>query len=150
MPQLLRRPTRTRLVPAGEDFAFPWARPLLSEFFDIGRDALFETYVPIDMIRTADAVTVVASVPGIDSDQIEVTVDRGVLTIAGKVAHAAEDENDSYIVRERRVGSFERAVRLPRGLDASTATSNYANGELTVRVPLVEDHKPQRIKVSQG
>ena len=150
MPQLLRRPTRSRLAPAGADFGFPWARPLLSEFFDIGREVVFETYVPIDMTRTEDAITVVASVPGIDSDRIDVTLDRGLLTIAGTADGTAAEESDSYIVRERRIGSFERSVRLPRGVDAAAATSNYANGELTVRIPLVDDHKPQRIKVSKN
>ena len=150
MPQLLRRPTRSRLAPAGTDFGFPWARPLLSEFFDIGREVVFDTYVPIDMTRTDDAITVVASVPGIDSDRIDVTLDRGLLTIAGTADGTAAEESDTYIVRERRIGSFERSVRLPRGVDAAAATSNYANGELTVRVPLVEDHKPQRIKVSKN
>ena len=150
MPQLLRRPTRSRLAPAGADFGFPWARPLLSEFFDIGREVVFDTYVPIDMTRTDDAITVVASVPGIDSDRIDVTLDRGLLTIAGTADGTAAEESDTYIVRERRIGSFERSVRLPRGVDAAAATSNYANGELTVRVPLVEDHKPQRIKVSKN
>ncbi len=150
MPQLLRRPTRSRLAPAGADFGFPWARPLLSEFFDIGREVVFETYVPIDMTRTEDAITVVASVPGIDSDRIDVTLDRGLLTIAGTADGTAAEESDSYIVRERRIGSFERSVRLPRGVDAAAATSNYANGELTVRIPLIEDHKPQRIKVSKN
>lgn len=150
MPQLLRRPSRSRLAPASADFGFPWARPLISEFFDIGRDVLLETYVPIDMTRTDDAITVVASVPGIDPDRIDVTLDRGVLTIAGTATGPAADESDSYIVRERRIGSFERSVRLPRGVDAGAATSNYANGELTVQVPLVEDHKPQRIKVSKN
>ena len=149
MPQLLRRPARARLTPAGADFGFPWARPLLSEFFDIGREVLFETYVPIDMTRTDEAITVVASVPGIDPDQIEVTLDRGVLTIAGKASGAAVEEDDSFIVRERRIGSFERSVRLPRGVDAGAASSSYANGELTVQVPLVEDHKPQRIKIAR-
>lgn len=150
MPQLLRRPSRSRLAPASADFGFPWARPLLSEFFDIGRDVLLETYVPIDMTRTDESITVVASVPGIDPDRIDVTLDRGVLTIAGTATGPAADESDSYIVRERRIGSFERSVRLPRGVDAGAATSNYANGELTVQVPLVEDHKPQRIKVSKN
>lgn len=150
MPQLLRRPTRSRLAPAGADFGFPWARPLLSEFFDVGREVLFETYVPIDMTRTDEAITVVASVPGFDPDRIEVTLDRGVLTIAGTASDSAAEERDAYIVRERRIGSFERSVRLPRGVDAGSATSSYANGELTVQVPLVEDHKPQRIKISKN
>jgi HSP20 family protein len=150
MPQLLRRSSRNRLAPASADFGFPWARPLLSEFFDIGRDVLFETYVPIDMTRTDDAITVVASIPGIDPDQIDVTLDRGVLTISGTSTGKAAEEGDSYIVRERRIGSFERSLRLPRGVDAGAATSNYANGELTVQIPLVEDHKPQRIQISKG
>ena len=150
MPQLLRRPTRTRLGPTGQDLAFPWARPLLSEFFDVGRQMHYETDVPIDMIRSQDSVTVVASVPGIDPAAIDVVVDRGVLTIAGKPADSGEYEGDAYIVRERRVSSFDRSIRLPRGVDAGAASSQYANGELTVRIPLIEDHKPQRIKVAQG
>lgn len=149
MPQLIRRPSRNRLAPASADFGFPWARPLLGEFFDLGREMLVESYVPIDMARTDEAVTVVASVPGIDPDGIEVTVDRGVLTIAGASADSETNGGD-YIVRERRIGSFERSLRLPRGVDPSAASSSYANGEITVRIPLVDDHKPQRIKVSKN
>ncbi len=148
MPQLVHRPVRSRFTRPAADLGFPWARPLLAELFDWDRESLTTSWVPIDMKRTPHAVIVTASVPGIDPDNIELTVDRGMLTIAGRSAEEESNENDSYVLQERRIGSFERSIRLPRGIESSQASSDYINGELVVTVPLVENHKPQRIKVN--
>ncbi len=149
MLQLLRQPARGRLARPGEDLTLPWGRPFFTDLLDFGRDWMPDNLVPIDMIRSDDAITVIASVPGVDPEQIEVSIDRGLLTIAGsrKGEDSGQEPNDGYVVRERRVASFERSIRLPRGVNGEDASSRYANGELTITIPLAHDHKPRRIEV---
>ena len=73
--------------------------------------------MPLDVVRHENDVTLRLDVPGIDREQIEVTVDRGILTISGK-RQEERAENDKFFVRERRMGTFTRRMRLPENLNA--------------------------------
>jgi hypothetical protein len=73
--------------------------------------------LPLDVVRHEGDVTLRLDVPGIDPEQLEVTVDRGVLTISGK-REEERTENDKFFVRERTMGTFTRRLRLPETLDA--------------------------------
>jgi len=100
--------------------------------------------MPLDVVRHENDVTLRLDVPGIDPDQLEVTVDRGILTISGK-RQEERTENDKFFVRERSMGTFTRRLRLPETLNADAAS--YANGVLEVRIPATEQAKPRKIEV---
>ena len=103
----------------------------------------------INMGVTNDAVEIYAFAPGIDLGKLEVSVDRGVLTIAGErpVERPAASENVSIYADERFEGSFRRAVSLPEDADTSRIEAKYRDGILRVVVPKRENAKPRRIEV---
>ena len=89
----------------------------------------------MDAIRREQEVELRFDLPGIDTDSIDVTVDRGVLTVSAKRAEEyAEDEKP--FVRERVMGSFTRRVRLSDSVDAEKISAAYDGGVLRVTVPL--------------
>ena len=101
--------------------------------------------IPLDVVRDGDEVQVRASVPGVRPDDISVTIEDGVLTITGETHSESADEDGTYLRRERRSGSFRRAVRLPDSVDAENARSSYENGVVTVALPKTEDRKARKL-----
>jgi HSP20 family protein len=102
--------------------------------------------MPLDIVRHENDVTLRLDVPGIDPEQLEVTVDRGILTVSGK-RQEERTENDKFFVRERTMGTFTRRLRLPETLNAEAVEASYANGVLEVRIPVLEQAKPRKIEV---
>ena len=84
--------------------------------------------VPVDVVREGDSIAVRASVPGVKPDEIDVTIDDGVLTIKGETTAEEEKKETNYLMRERRTGSFYRALRLPDTVDVDKANSHYEGG----------------------
>jgi HSP20 family protein len=103
----------------------------------------------INMGVTGDAVEIYAFAPGIDMGKLEVSVDRGVLSIAGERARdlPQESEKVSVYADERFSGSFRRAVSLPEDADSSRIEAKYRDGILRITVPKRESAKPRRIEV---
>ncbi len=104
--------------------------------------------LPVDVREDENAIEISASLPGVAKDDIEISVEHGVLTIQAKTADAGEAAGEGYVLRERRAGSFHRALRLSDRLDAAAATSSFTDGVLTVTVPKLEASKPKRIEVT--
>jgi HSP20 family protein len=102
--------------------------------------------LPLDVVRHENDVTLRLDVPGIDPEQLEVTVDRGILAISGK-RDEERTENDKFFVRERTMGTFTRRLRLPETLNADALEASYANGVLEVRIPVLEQAKPRKVEV---
>ncbi len=100
----------------------------------------------LDIVRHENDVTLRLDVPGIDPEQLEVTVDRGILTVSGK-REEERTENDKFFVRERTMGTFTRRLRLPETLNANAVEASYANGVLEVRIPVTEQAKPRKIEI---
>ena len=104
--------------------------------------------MPVDVREDENAIEISASLPGVAKDDIDISVEHGVLTIQAKTAEAGEAAGEGYVLRERRAGSFHRALRLSDRLDAAAATSSFNDGVLTVTVPKLEASKPKRIEVT--
>jgi HSP20 family protein len=104
--------------------------------------------MPMDGVRRADDVVLRFDLPGIDPETIEVTVDRGVLSVsARREEEFAEDER--VFVRERVMGAFTRRVYLSEHLDADAIEAAYDNGVLAVRIPVLERAKPRKVAIQQ-
>ncbi|MFA1542575.1 Hsp20/alpha crystallin family protein [Actinomadura monticuli] len=102
--------------------------------------------MPMDGIRRADDVVLRFDLPGVDPGSIEVTVDRGVLTVtARREEEFGEDER--VFVRERTMGAFTRRVYLSEHLDAEAIEAAYNNGVLAVRIPVLEKARPRKVAV---
>ena len=113
-----------------------------------------EWSIPLDIVQEEDKYVVRASLPGIAPENIEVSVDHGVLTIKGRTEAEAEAEDQpeghNYMVRERRSGSFVRSLRLPDTVNADEAKPNFDNGVLTITLPKVESKKAKHLPVTVG
>ena len=103
--------------------------------------------VPLDISREDDSLVVRASVPGIKPEDLEVTIEDGRMTIEGKTAVESDESQGGYAIRERRTGSFYRAIRLPETVDAEGAESVYENGVLTVTLPKQASRKARKVEV---
>jgi len=104
--------------------------------------------LPLDVTTSADELVVEAALPGIKPEDVEITVENGTLTIAGKTADERPAEDGSYLVQEIRRGSFSRSVTLPNGLEPDKATATFEHGVLTLRIPKAEQLKPRQIRIS--
>jgi HSP20 family protein len=103
--------------------------------------------LPIDVAEDADAYTIKASVPGINPEQIEITLNDNVLMIKGETSSESESKETNWHVRERRYGSFSRSVTLPTSVNADAVEATNENGVLTLRLPKTEAAKPKRIAI---
>ena len=101
----------------------------------------------MDAVRRDGEVELRFDLPGIDTESINVTVDRGVLTVSAKRAEEHTDAEKPFI-RERVMGSFARRIRLSDSVDAENISAGYEGGVLRVSVPLVEQAQPRKIEVS--
>ena len=103
--------------------------------------------VPLDVVREGDKIMVHASLPGVDPENIDVSVEDSVLTITATTNADVEREEGEYLMRERRTGSFHRALRLPDTVDTERIQPGYKNGVLTITIPKAESKKAKRLKV---
>ena len=111
--------------------------------------------LPLDVYADADQTVVLAAVPGVSPDQIEISVEKNTVTLAGKIPSAAEAEdakNATWYLRELAHGSFKRQLELPYEVDAQRAEATFEHGMLRLTLPKLESAKPRqiRIKVSGG
>jgi HSP20 family protein len=100
--------------------------------------------------RTDDAVEIYAFAPGIDPAKLEVSVDKGLLTITGERAAdlPAASEKVNVYASERFDGAFRRVISLPDDVDAARVDAKYRDGILRIVVPKLEKSKPRRIEVA--
>jgi HSP20 family protein len=103
--------------------------------------------LPMDTVRRDGEVVLRFDVPGVDQDKIDVTVDKGVLTVSA-TREESKTEGENPVVRERLFGSFTRRVRLSDNLDAEAIEASHHDGVLEVRIPVREEAKPRKITVS--
>lgn len=103
--------------------------------------------MPMDTIRRDGEVVLRFDVPGVPADKIDVTVDKGVLTVSATREESVA-EGDNPVARERLYGSFTRSVRLSDNLDAEAIEASHHDGTLEVRIPVREQAKPRKVAVS--
>lgn len=125
------------------------------------------TFPVINVGTTPDAIEVLALAPGVDPKTMQITVDKGVLVIAGERHSELSDEQEgtssagstssaqssaeqsvSVYTQERFDGSFRRVISLPDDIDASKVEAKYRDGLLRVRVGRQEASRPRRIEIS--
>ena len=102
---------------------------------------------PVDLSETDDAVVAKAALPGVNPDEVEVSVNEDLLTIKAEAKHEEKDERERYLHRELTYGAFSRTVQLPTSVDSEKATAEYEGGVLTVTLPKLEGQRARTIKV---
>ena len=145
---IVRRPS-----PLGE---FMTLRQAMDRFFDddVVRPLRWTSVadegpgLPLDVTTTPDELVVQASLPGIQPEDVEITVENGTLTITGKTAEGRSSGESSYLVQEIRRGTVSRSATLPNGLEPDKASATFEHGILTLRIPKAEQVKPRQIRIS--
>jgi HSP20 family protein len=104
----------------------------------------------LDVKESPDQYTVTASVPGVPSDDIDISVLGDTLRIRGQRKEDVEEtgEGGRWLLRERRFGAFERTVSLPTAVNSEQAQADFKDGVLTITLPKAEAAKPRSIPVS--
>lgn len=103
--------------------------------------------IAIDVTENEDAYAIKASVPGLNVEDIDITLEDNVLTLKGELQKEETAEGEQYHIRERRYGSFSRRVRFPVAVNSDSVEATYENGILTLNVPKAEEVKPRKIEV---
>ena len=104
----------------------------------------------LDISERKDAYLVTVELPGVEADDLEITMEDGLLTIQGE-RHFAHDSSEQQFHRvERRYGAFRRSITLPAQVQAELIEASFDNGVLQIVVPKAEEAKPKRIQVRPG
>ena len=104
----------------------------------------------LDISERKDAYLVTVELPGVEADDLEITMEDGLLTIQGE-RHFAHDSSEQQFHRiERRYGAFRRSITLPAQVQAEQIEASFDNGVLQIVVPKMEEATPKRIQVRPG
>ncbi|HUY62333.1 MAG TPA: Hsp20/alpha crystallin family protein [Candidatus Paceibacterota bacterium] len=107
----------------------------------------FSCDLSVDLYEEDATLVAKMNLPGITPDELDITVDGDILTVAGMREEEAETEEKDYYSKEIRRGSFFRSVRLPKAVDAKAAGAAYEDGVLTVTLPVVAGQGHGGVKV---
>jgi HSP20 family protein len=103
--------------------------------------------MPIDAYRHGDEFVVEFDLPGVDTGSIDLVVEKNVLTVHAQRQRTALDGVE-LLVSERPQGTFSRQLFLGEGLDTERIDASYADGVLTLRLPVAEKAKPRRVPIN--
>jgi len=106
--------------------------------------------VPVNVRDSGDEAMIEAFLPGVSPEDVDVSFDRGVLTIAAKRHGPAAAEGQTWYLREFADGQFTRSFALPFPVAVDRVEADLADGILTLRLPRAEEAKPQRLAITGG
>ena len=106
--------------------------------------------IPLEVVEEGDDLLVRASLPGVNPEDIDVSIEGNILVIKAETKLEEERKEGGFLMKERRTGSFNRSIRLPDTVDTEKAKTVYENGVLTVTLPKAESKKAKHLKVAIG
>lgn len=101
----------------------------------------------VDIHETKDSFLLMAELPGVKQEDVEVSVEGDTLTLKGERKREAEVKEDQYHRIERSYGRFERSILLPSVVDPNRVKATYRDGVLEVQLPKKEEAKPKAVKI---
>lgn len=109
------------------------------------------TYAPVvDIVERPDRLLLIADMPGVSADDLDVTYERGTLTIRGRVAARPAYENRTLALNEYGVGDFERSFEIGEGVDSNRIEAELHDGVLTLHLPKSPELTPRKIAVKSN
>lgn len=131
-------------------------RDEMNRLFDVSlpgfgsRDmSLFSGWTPaLDVYQDKDNLFVKAELPGMKKEDIDISLEKGVLSISGERKDEKESGEGENYRSERYFGKFHRSIALPMTFDAAKVSASYTDGVLTVKLPKSEEAKPKQIQVN--
>jgi HSP20 family protein len=109
--------------------------------------------LPLDIYATKDEVVIIAAIPGIEAEEIQISVNQNTVTLSGQtpnVASSEEAKDATWYLHELQHGSFQRAITLPIEVDPGRADATFEHGILRLRLPKAETARPRQIKIRVG
>jgi HSP20 family protein len=104
-------------------------------------------FMPMDLYRSGDHYVLHADLPGVDPGSVDLGVENGTLTIKAQRSERTE-EGVQWIASERFTGTYMRQLSLGDNIDTDAISATYANGVLTVTIPVAERAKARRLEVT--
>jgi HSP20 family protein len=130
---------------------------LFSTFFDTptsrggnGNGGARRWIPAMDLVEAGEHFVLKADLPGMTEADVNIEIEKNVLTISGERKAEHEEKHEGYYRLERSTGAFSRSLTLPEGIDAGAITASFANGVLEVRVPKPVQPQPQRVQIAVG
>ncbi|NLE45920.1 MAG: Hsp20/alpha crystallin family protein [Chloroflexi bacterium] len=109
------------------------------------RTSARESRLPLDVYTTSEEIVILASLPGLTPDEVDISIEGDALTISGELRGPLE--NVDYVFQERSFGRFSRTLTLNVPVDVERVEASFENGVLTVVLPKSERDRPRVIKV---
>lgn len=109
--------------------------------------------LPLDVFESGDGLTVEAALPGVAADDVEVTLEKGKLSIRAEQsapADAAADEGRTYFLRERHQGAHARSILIGDGYDPDSVAGSLKDGVLTIRVQKAAQAQPRHVAITSA
>ena len=127
-----------------------WMRPSMHGRSSRENGAITSSWLPAcDVFEDKDAVKIVAELPGVNAEDVKISLENNVLTLRGEKKQEAEEKTERVHRYERSYGGFERTFALPSERRPGEDRGAYANGILTVTVPKAERARPREIPVKR-
>lgn len=132
-----------------DDFDWLFGAPVVTAGrFDSSSGATADFTPPVDIEEFVDHFKLYVDIPGVNTKAIDVTLDRGVLTVNGQREKRVCDEEPTYHRNERAYGRFYRRFVLPDTIDADSVKATGRDGVLEIEIQKVAKAQPRRIKVA--
>ena len=114
------------------------------------RSVTSEWGLPLDVVEDENDYLVKASLPGVKPDDLDITYNKGMLTIKGEIKDESDSTRGQYHLRERRYGTFSRSISLPSTVKPEDIQAEFQDGILILKLPKAEEVKPKRIPIQTG
>lgn len=115
---------------------------------DLSEDASLAAWSPaVDITEQDNEYIVKVELPGVNKDDVKITLESNILTIRGEKKQEKETKKENYHRVERSYGSFQRSFNLPTSVKSDKIDAAYNDGILTVSLPKAEEAKPKQIEV---
>ena len=103
--------------------------------------------LPMEALRREDGFLIAMDVPGVDPADVEVSVERNVVTVRAH-REPLHEHGDELLVDERTTGDFSRQLLLGENLDATQLSADFNGGVLLLRIPVAEASKPRKVEIA--
>ena len=123
--------------------AYGWKRPMWGEF-----ESVFEGFPKVDVIDKDDKLLVRAELPGVEKDDLDITINGDRLTIEAKREYKEEEKEEAYFRNEMAYGRLARTVYLPVDVEGDKAKAELKKGILEIMLPKVKATKAHTVKVA--
>jgi HSP20 family protein len=121
---------------------------MMEEFLANSRQGDMMAWGPnVDILENSEGFEIHAELPGVNQDDVKITLDNNVLTLSGEKKQEVKEERDNVVRMERSYGRFERSFSLPNTVKADGVRAAYDNGVLRISLPKAETAKSRTINI---